>query len=1042
MFRTRNAFLATLLACVALLGGLAVSQAAEPVIRPSKFFDVDVTNTKIAGPAKHVPGTLHLNLASITVDQPQYWPNEAVHLKVMMPGRPNAKFKGTVQRKDANKTDVAGALDAQGVAVLTVLDGAKDKLAVGEYRIDVKSEDNKAGGHATFSVVEGTLGAVSLAYDFKQVTTIEELEKANGAWFMGNPGGAGKRWGNGLSFKNEIRLANQPFDGDVQCISRCMLPGCNGVQAGSPKTYKAVKGKIEGTMDVGGHSGPFQIEFVTPKGSLRHQFEGSSHVERDFVQASGGVTWMHRAGLAPYEKTVPVPGRQIFVEKSKGSEDPFEIDSIVARKGELSVHVAKDVAAATLVVWTPKGDGDFEPKAAQLQGDLKAGTDLTAKIAQPYSLVTIAGYVGGQFKEGWALAFVPAGLQLDVDVPAAAAPAKAIQVGVSAKDETGAGTAVSGILEVYDNRVADRSPFSGLASELGDSIRNTSNSVSSWQDRTGIDEQAERRKLEEARREMEADKKMNKEDAAPSRPSVAPMAKSLAAPGAKAAGGPRGRAMGGKGGATSLGAPEDEEDDEKQEFIREGEKKVVFCDVVRTDASGKASVEVTLPPQIGRVSVRFVAVKGLDHATVQKGLDVAKKASVEVSMPKTFIPGAQLQVPLAVTNTLQEAVTLTASGAGLKTKFTQAVAPGTKDLALAWAPTEGGKVQLELLRRQGQGGRQAGGPGPEPRGAEGHVLQAGGRRQGACHGRHRRDRHRLRRPRRADEGHRHEHGYDDGELVRPRRGAQRSGRGPRRCPRRHLAQNPRRREPLAEREDLSRQVGARPGGGLLRRPERPGAPLPWPPRPPALERLDLQEPPRRRAGAQGRPCPQGLDGPDRRALRGDDREDRCGARPAAVQLRGAGLQRAGRSGDPGGARREDRLPRAHRRRRHQVGRGQAAAGDGPRAGEPGALLRQGLRHLPLPARLPARRLPAVPDRGRDGALAQGRPRFVRPALREDRPRDDPRPGAGDGSGPGHARRRLLVADGDGPLPGAAARHGSAAAGDRSADGEGQGRPLW
>lgn len=712
MFSTRKTVLPALLACAAALGGLAASKADSPVVRQSKFFDVDVTNKKVVGPAKHVPGTLHLNLASITVDQPQYWPNEAVHLKVMMPGRANGKFKGTVQLKDANKTDLGGALDAQGVAVLTVMDGSKARLAVGEYRIDVKSEDGKASGSATFSVVEGTLGAVSLAYDFKQVTTIEELEKANGAWFMGNPGGAGKRWGNGLSFKNEIRVANQPFDGDVQCISRCMLPGCNGVQAGPAKTYKAVKGKIEGTMQVGGHSGPFQIEFVTPKGSLRHQFEGSSHVERDFVLASGGVTWVHRAGLAPYEKTVPVPGRQIFVEKAKGGDDPFEVDSVVAKKGELSIHVAKDVAAATLIVWAPKGDGDFEPKPAQLAGDLKAGQDVVAKIAQPYSLVTLAGFVGGQFKEGWALAFPPAGLQLDLDVPPAAAPAKAIQVGVTAKDETGAGAAVSGILEVYDNRVADRSPFSGLASELGDSIRNTSNSVSSWQDRTGIDEEAERRKQEQARREAEKRMKSDEmqdrmvaKDMAPApskpRPSVAPMAK-IATGGAAAGALGRGRAGGGKVGGANQSIGEVEEEEALQEIIREGEKKVVFCDVVRTDASGKATVEVTLPPQIGRVSVRFVAVKGLDHASVQKGVDVAKKASAEASMPKVFVPGARLQVPVTVTNTLPESVTLTASGAGITGKFTQAVAPGSKELSLAWAPTEAGKVRLELTDAKGK----------------------------------------------------------------------------------------------------------------------------------------------------------------------------------------------------------------------------------------------------------------------------------------------------------------------------------------------------
>ncbi|MBI5549374.1 MAG: hypothetical protein HY901_36270 [Deltaproteobacteria bacterium] len=312
------------LLCAAALGGFAVSasHAGQPEIRSSKFFQVDVTNKKIAGTAPYVPTTLQLNLVSVSVDQPQFWPNEAVHLKVVMPGRPGAKITGSLQKRDANKQDLKGVLDAQGLAVLTVMDGAQKKLEVGEYRIDVRSEDGKASGSATFAVVEGTLGAVSLAHDFKQVTSVEELEKASGAWFMGNAAGAGKRWGNGLSFKNEIRVANQPYEGEVRCISRCMLPGCNGVQAGTPKTLKSVKGKIEGTMEVGGHSGPFQIEFVTAKGSVRHQFEGSSHVERDMMLASGGVSWVHRAGLAPYEKTVPVPGRQVFVEKVRSGEDP------------------------------------------------------------------------------------------------------------------------------------------------------------------------------------------------------------------------------------------------------------------------------------------------------------------------------------------------------------------------------------------------------------------------------------------------------------------------------------------------------------------------------------------------------------------------------------------------------------------------------------------------------------------------------------------------------------------------------------------------
>ncbi len=675
--------------------------ASSSEIRMSKFFEVDVASKSIKGPAPYVPTTLQLNLVSVSVDQPQFWPNEQVHLKILMPGRPGARFTATVQKRDANAQQLKGELDGQGAAVLTALDGEKKKLEVGEYRIDLRTEDGKASGSTTFSVIEGTLGAVSLAHDFKQVTSPQELEKEKGAWFMGNAAGAGKRWGNGLNFKNELRVANLPFDGEVKCISRCMLPGCNGVAAGPGLTVHADHGHIGGVMDVGGHSGPFQIEFVTAKGSLRHQFEGSSHVERDMMLASGGVSFEHRAGLAPYQGTEQVSGRQIFVEKKKTGADPFVIESIVAKGGELSIKLAQPVASPVLVVWTPKGDGGFDPKRASLRGELRAGEELKAKVEGPYSLVTIGGFFDGKFREGWAMAFVPAQLSLDLELPTAGAPGKTIKIGLSAT-EGGAGAAISGILEVFDNRVASKSPFSGLASSIGDSVRNTSNSVSAWQDRTGIDpkqEEAERRSREKA--DMDSAKEEQampmKAMAAPSAapPPPAPMRSMAKQKMANFAG-----AASGGGAPGSIGAAADEE--EPQELIREGEKKVVYCGLVRTDSSGKAIVEVQLPPQLGRVSVRLVGVRGLDHASAQKSLDVAKKASVEAQLPRTFVPGAQLKVPLAVTNTLSEAVTVFASGTGIQGRFSQSVAPGNHELTLPWNPSAAGKVLLELVGASGK----------------------------------------------------------------------------------------------------------------------------------------------------------------------------------------------------------------------------------------------------------------------------------------------------------------------------------------------------
>jgi hypothetical protein len=133
-----------------------------------------------------------------------------------------------------------------------------------------------------------------------------------------------------------------------------------------------------------------------------------------------------------------------------------------------------------------------------------------------------------------------------------------------------------------------------------------------------------------------------------------------------------------------------------QEEIREGERKVVFCDLVHTDSSGHARVEVQLPPQLGRVSIRFVAVRGLDHAQVEKGLDVSKTASVEAQLPRVIVPGAELQIPLTVTNTLKIPVVASASGPGIEGRFSQEVQPGVHTLLVPWKPTGSGKLLFEL----------------------------------------------------------------------------------------------------------------------------------------------------------------------------------------------------------------------------------------------------------------------------------------------------------------------------------------------------------
>jgi len=371
--------------CAALAGGIAMKRtkaASGDELRNSRFFQVDTKALKVVGPAPYVGTSLRLDLVSVSVDQPQYWPKEKVNLKILMPGRPGATIVASWNRRDATAKEEKAKLDDQGVAVVLLADGEKKPLEVGEYRVDVRSEDGKTKGSATFAVIEGTLGALSLAHEFKQVTNTDELDKLPGGWFLGNAAGAGKRWGNGLSFKNELRADNRSYAGSIQYISRCMLPGCNGVQAGPTRDAEVKEGKIWGTLDVGGHSGPFQLELITKKGSLRHQFEGSSHVERDMVQVARGVSYVHKAGLAPYEGTVQVPGRQIFVERDKHrvNDEPFEVAAVIAQNGKLTIKVLEALDSPALHLYVPKNDGSYEVKPQKTGKSWKAGEILGAGV--------------------------------------------------------------------------------------------------------------------------------------------------------------------------------------------------------------------------------------------------------------------------------------------------------------------------------------------------------------------------------------------------------------------------------------------------------------------------------------------------------------------------------------------------------------------------------------------------------------------------------------------------------------------------------------
>jgi hypothetical protein len=719
----RKLLLVSLCALVVAVGGSAPAAKKKPTgIRESKFFKVDMDHSKVVGPIDRVKAALSLDLTSVTTDQPQYWPNEKVYLKVMALGRPSAEVSGKLAKRDGISQDVKGKLDENGLLVVEVLDGTTKRLELGEYRLDVAVQGGKGKGQATFSVVEGTLGSLSFAHEWKKVTKPDELERVNGAWFLGNAAGAGKRWGNGLSFKNELRMSNRAFSGEVTVNSRCMLPGCNGTHAGPPQKLMVEQGQLLGTLNVGGHSGPFQIEVISPRGSLRHQFEGSSHVERDMVAAAGGVSFDHKVGVAPYENTVQVPGRDLFVESKKQGADPFVVSSLIAQSGKLNIEVTAKVNAAALFVHTPNPDGSFASKQVPLSGDLAPGRKLEVEVPGPYALVTIGGFVGDTFKEGWALGFPPSQLKVSVSAAAEGQPKGTVPVTIQA-ESLGKGVALSAILEVYDNRVPSRSPATHLNSAVGDSLRNASRSVSSWSDNTGwiedeVDARMDRDDYEERsekKKEYAPAKAMRSmsygaaASAAPSAPPPPPGGiGGLGLSGRGSGGGGMGYGAkmgkknggGGGGGGGARGGQGGEEDDGPKEEVREGDKKVVFCQRIVTDSSGRALVEVTLPPQTGRVVMRVVAAQKLEFAHSQRELDVKRVAGAEARLPRSFVPGAELRVPIDLMNSTQSTLRLSVTGPGIAKEFQVPPGQSTQELDVKL-----GKPGMLSLTMQGPAGK-------------------------------------------------------------------------------------------------------------------------------------------------------------------------------------------------------------------------------------------------------------------------------------------------------------------------------------------------
>lgn len=641
----------------------------------------------VVAPRADVAKTLSLKLITVAPDQTTYWPNEVVRIAVFLPGGPGVDLAVTLTPKGGTPRDLGThRTDANGVLHLPLLDGREAPLTLGEYQVDVKTTDGGRAASAQFSVVEGALGAVSFAVPWQKATT---QPIPLGGWWMAVRGvPSGERWGHGLVIHNQLLVMGAPYTGPATVVSRCYLPGCNGVLIDS-QTVEVEQGVLKADLKTANHSGPFEVEIKTPHGTLRHRFDQSGHVERRMVPVSRGLGAPFAVGVSPYEGTTPLPGRPLFWERQESTgDDPLLLAHIVAPKGEAMLTAQRRVerVAAFVYALTPEA-GTFVPRPVLgIPAVLEPGMGIKIPIAGPYSLLVVAGFTEeGRFFEGHSLVFTPGGLGVAVRVPPRAAPLDEIPVELTATDGDGVRLkGVSGVLTVYDSRVEHPDPCRGLVAGLGQAVRQTADGLASLEVPDGIASYGA----------MLGGVEGIDDPTILVRRSFAPATRRVT----------MGRlgAAGSSGGGTGCDDPPEGEAPEEG-VLREGVLRVVSQLRVEVGPDGFVRVPVPLGPQTGNYRAEFAALYGLDFATDRAQVDAQREAAAEAILPVLLVPGARLRVPVTATNVTGAPVTFRASGGGLAVAVERPIAAPREEVILDLTGPSG-KVEPLRLEMRDSGG--------------------------------------------------------------------------------------------------------------------------------------------------------------------------------------------------------------------------------------------------------------------------------------------------------------------------------------------------
>jgi hypothetical protein len=416
---------------------------------------------------------------------------------------------------------------------------------------------------------------------------------------------------------------------------------------------------------------------ITRNGSVSYLFGKSGHVERQSIAISQGLGNDFSVTLAPYENTVAIPGRDLYITTDGEKNDPVLLRSPIAERGRIAITIRRDVINPAIVVCHPAADGEFATKAIDVGGLLKKGQKVEIPCSSPFSYVAVAGFEKETYFEGWVIAFTKSSIDVAVDAPASAAPNGNIEIQIATVDAaSGVGVPVSGILEVFDNRVQSKSAKEPLVSALGDSVRGLSSYLTSWRDMTGF---------EDADAMYEAEKSVAGRGSGMLKKAMTAQAPSAA------------RSK--NGGPEAAGLPESVRE---QEEVREGEKKVLYCGIVETGHDGKAAVSVTMPPQTGRVKARFTAVRTYEYGEKSADIDVKKQSYLEVNVMPLLMPGATVYAKASIVNTGAQNVTLVISGAGVEGKIEESIEPGVREYEFPVTGKVYGTLELKLVDASGK----------------------------------------------------------------------------------------------------------------------------------------------------------------------------------------------------------------------------------------------------------------------------------------------------------------------------------------------------